>query len=464
MMSTIGFATVAQFADDQARAQAVLSLTRRRTRSYIGFMKWRNQLLALFCLIAFAVGGVFYFQHWVVQKPFGIILFIGEGLTPGRLAATRVYAAGADSELALDSMPYLALLRNYSNDFAAPDQAAAATAIATGVKVNNRLIGCDAEGKALTNLIELARRTGRATGLVTNANLTDPTAAAFSAHTVDQNDKPTIARQIAESLRIDLVLGGGAADFLPESKGGHRKDDRDLLLEMRRNGCDLVRSRAELEAIPGWRRPKLFGAFSPAELAYADQIEARGEQPTLSDMVRRAIELLQFNRAGYFLVVDAGLMRKAAEKNNGEHTLAETLELDRALALARRYAGGKSAIFVCGDVGIGGLTLSGYAFRKDRGIAVLGLNSAGDPWFSWATGPNGGKYYGAAKLAASQEPHAMAPAPSPSEQPQEPSAFYAPAALNTVDDVVVIGTGPGADALHGSMDSTSLFQIIRDNF
>ena len=109
---------------------------------------------------------------------------------------------------------------------------------------------------------------------------------------------------------------------------------------------------------------------------------------------------------GYFLVVDAGLMRKAAEKNNGEHTLAETVELDRALAVAQRYAGGKSAIFVCGDVGIGGLSLNGYPFRKDRGIAVLGLNSAGDPWFSWATGPNGGRYYGAAKLAASQEPHA----------------------------------------------------------
>ena len=59
-------------------------------------MKWRNQLLALFCLMAFAAFGVFYFQLWVVQKPFGIMLFIGEGLAPGRLAATRVYSGGAD--------------------------------------------------------------------------------------------------------------------------------------------------------------------------------------------------------------------------------------------------------------------------------------------------------------------------------------------------------------------------------
>jgi alkaline phosphatase len=425
-------------------------------------MKWRNQLLALFCLIAFAAGGVFYFQHWVIQKPFGIILFVGEGLTPGRLAATRIFAAGADTPLTLDLMPHMALLTNYSNDFAAPDQAAAATAIATGVKVNNRLIGCDSEGKSLATLVELAHQAGRATGLVTNASLTDPTAAAFYAHTADQNDKSGIARQIAESSKIDLVLGGGTDDFLPESKGGHRRDERDLLLEIRRNGFDLVRSKAELEAIPGWRRPKLFGAFSHAELAFADHIETRSEQPSLSDMVRRAVELLQFDRSGYFLVVDAGLMRKAAERNSGEHTLAETVELDRALAVAQRYAGGKSAIFVCGDVGLAGLSLNGYPFRKDRGIAVLGLNSAGDPWFSWATGPNGGKYYGAAKLA-SQDPQATG-APSPADQPQEPVAFYAPLALNTVDDTLAFGSGPGAEMLRGSMQNTLLFKIIRDDF
>jgi len=427
-------------------------------------MKWRNQLLALFCLIAFAAGGVFYFQHWVVQKPFGIILFVGEGLTPGRLAMTRIYAAGADTPLVLDLMPHMALLTNYSNDFATPDQAAAATALATGVKVNNRLIGCDAEGKSLPTLVELAHQAGRATGLITNAKITNPTAAAFYAHTTDQNDRSTIAQQLAKSSMIDLVLGGGTDDFLPESKSGSRRDERDLLLEIRRNGFDLVRSRAELEAIPGWRRPRLFGTFSHAELAYADHIEARSEQPSLSDMVRRAVELLQFNRSGYFLVVDAGLARKASGENNTEHTLAETVELNRALGVAQRFAGGKSSIFVCGDVGIGGLSLSGFPFRKDRGIAVLGLNSAGEPWFSWATGPNGGRVYGAAKLAASQDPQGVAPTTSPPEQPQEPAAFYASSSLNTVDDVVAFGTGPGAEALHGSMDNTALFTIIRDNF
>src|SRR5437773_5177844 len=98
-------------------------------------MKWRNQLLALFCLLAFAGVGILYFQHWVIRKPFGIILFVGEGLSPARLAPTPTYAGGAGTRLYVDSMPHAALLMNYSTDFAGPDQSAAATAIATGERV-----------------------------------------------------------------------------------------------------------------------------------------------------------------------------------------------------------------------------------------------------------------------------------------------------------------------------------------
>ena len=425
-------------------------------------MKWRNQLLALLCLIAFVGFGVFYFEHWVVQKPFGIILFVGEGLAPGRLAAARIFAGGADTPLAMDALPYLALLRNYSNDFAVPDQASAATALATGTKGNNRSIGINPDGKTVASLIQLAHEAGRATGLVTNANLTDPTAAAFYAHSVDQNDRQTIAQQLAESALIDLVLGGGEAEFLPESKGGKRKDQRDLPIEIRRKGFDLVHTKAELEAIPEWRRPKLFGLFSHGELA-ADEIEGHMAQPSLSAMVRQAVQLLQFNRSGYFLVVDAGLMRKAAQENNVERTLSETLELDRAVATAQRFAGGNSSIFVCGDVAIGGMSLNGFPFRKDRGIGVLGWNSTGDPWFSWATGPKGAKSYGAAKIASASEAGVPIEVPA-RDQPEEPAAFYAPSALNTLEDVVAIGSGPGAAALHGSLDNTAMFQIIRGIF
>ena len=429
-------------------------------------MKWRNQLLALFCLIAFAAFGVFYFQNWVVQKPFGIILFVGEGLTPERITAARIYGGGADTPLALDSLNYTALLKNYSADFATPDQAAAATALATGVRVNNGGFGRDANGKVLANILELARDSGRTIGLVTNATVTSATSAAFYAHGPDAGDTESLARELIEDARPDLVLGGGNGDFLPKSKGGRRGDDRDLLLEARRAGYDLVRTRAELDAMPRWRKPKLLGLFASAELAFADDLAARTEQPSLADMVRRGIELLQFNPGGYLLVVDVGLTRTAAQQNNGERTLLETLELDRAVSVAVRYAGSKSTIMVCGDVAIGGLSLNGFPFRQDSGVAVLGVNSAGDPWLTWATGPNGVASYGASRVENESEilePHPEPAEPLSRDRISEPAAVLAEAALNNASDVVVFAEGPSAAALHGTLESTAIFEIIRDN-
>ena len=146
-------------------------------------------------------------------------------------------------------------------------------------------------------------------------------------------------------------------------------------------------------------------------------------------------------------------MRKAAQENNAERTLLQTLELDRAVALARRYAGQKSTIIVCGDVAIGGMSLNGFPFRQDSGIALLGLNSAGQPWITWATGPHGTRSYGAATVpnnAQNLQP----------EQTLEPAALYTKSALPTVDDVVVFGSGPGTDVLQGVADGTIVFKIV----
>jgi alkaline phosphatase len=359
----------------------------------------------------------------------------------------------------MDSMPYAALLMNYSEDFAAPDQAAAATAIATGERVNNRAIAITGDGKSIKSIIELAREYGRATGLVTDAKLTDPTSAAFYAHIADPNDPEKIAAQFVDRGNIDIAMGGGAAQFIPAAKGGERQDTRDLLLELRGNGFDIVRTRTDLDAVPAWRRPKLFGIFSDNDLAFANQVEERGQQPSLSDMVRRAIQLLQYNAGGYLLVVDAGLMRKAAEANNGERTLTQTIELDRAVGVARSYGGPKSTIIVCGDAGIGGMSLNGFPFRKDSGIALLGFNSAGQPWITWATGPRGTKSYGAAKLPVNQD---SAETKEPPPEQSEPAAIYTKSALVTVEDVVAFGSGPGTDELQGVGESTDVFKILRD--
>lgn len=416
-------------------------------------------MLALLCLVVFAGLGVLYVQHWVVQRAFGIILIIGEGLGPERVALSRVYLGGADARLAMDNMPHVALVRNYSRDFAVPDQAAAATALATGAKVNNRSVSIDPNGKALSTIVELAREDGRAVGLISDGSLTNPTCAAFYAHTNNAGDVEQIARQFVDAGKIDIGLGASEAEFLPKAKQGGRQENRDLLLELRGNGFDIVRNRAELEAIPAWRRSKLFGAFRETESARPDSGENWSDEPRLSDMVRRAIELLQYNQRGYLLVIDAARMRGAAETNNAEKTLTETAELDRAVATAHRYAGGRSTIIVTGDVAIGGLHANGFPFRKDSGIALLGLNPAGQPWLTWATGPKGTQSYGAAKLP---DNNAVPASVEPQKEQSQPAAFYTGSALPTIGDVAAFGSGRGSEALHGTIDNTDIFKILRN--
>jgi len=420
-------------------------------------MKWRNQLLALLCLAVFAGLGVLYVQHWVVQRAFGIILIIGEGLAPERIALTRVYLGGADARLAMDNMPHVALVKNYSRDFAVADQAAAATALATGVKVNNRSVSIDSNGKALPTIVELARERGRAVGLITDGSLTNATCAAFYAHSNNAGDAEQIAQQFVEAGKIDIGLGASEAEFLPQAKHGRRQDNRDLLLELRGNGFDVVRNRAELEAIPAWRRAKLFGVFRENESVRPDTGENWSDEPSLSDMVRRAIELLQYNQRGYLLVIDAARMRGTAETNNAEKTLTQTVDLDRAVATAHRYAGGRSTIIVTGDVAIGGLHANGFPFRKDSGIALLGLNPAGQPWLTWATGPKGTQSYGAGKLPDNNTGPVNA---EPPKEQSQPAAFYTNSALPTIDDVAAFGSGRGSEALHGTIDNTEIFKIL----
>ena len=400
-------------------------------------MKLRNQLLALCCLLAFAAAGWLYVRTWVVQKPFGIILFVSDGLVARHITAARLYENGAGHRLTIESFPNLALLRNDARDFAVPDAAAAATALATGVKVGHRTLGQDAQGQRLKTILDLARAQGRATGLITTGSLAAPSAAAFYAQTADAREHAPIAAQLA-AAKLDVILGGGAGDFLPEAKGGRRKDGRDLLAELSAQGFDLVRTKAELASAPAYRTAGLAGFFSADPLAFSDQIESGSQQPSLSDMVRRAIQFLEVHSAGYVLVIDASLATAAAESNQGERVLTETLALDRAIKTALEYAGAKSLILATGKHATGGLSLSGYPLTTDHGVGLLGVNASGQPALTWASGPNG-------------------PAAN-----SEPAAFQTPSALNNAEDVLALGRGDGAEKLHGFLDNTAIFQILRD--
>lgn len=417
-------------------------------------MKLRNLLLALACLAGFVVLGYLYVQAWVVQKPFGIVLFVSDGLLARHLTIARLYEGGADTRLALESFPNVALLRNPAKDYAVPDDAAAVTALATGTRVPHRALSMNSHGQRLQTILDLARAEGRSIGLVTNGPLTAPASAAFYAHAEDARESASLALQLIENGRPDIVLGGGAADFLPEAHGGRRKDGRDLLAELHAKGAEVVSNKAQLESASLRRGAGLVGIFSGGPLAFSNQVESGSQQPSLADMVRRAIVLLQENHHGYVLVVDAALVTTAAEQNKAEQTITETLALDRAVETAVRHAGEKSLILAVGKHSTGGLSLNGYPLRQDHGVALLGSNAAGYPYLTWATGPNGLHPANPAPLSASGTPAPRAEA--------EPAAFLIPSALNNAEDVLAAGTGPGSEKLRGWLDNTAIFTLIKE--
>ena len=417
-------------------------------------MKLRNQLLALACLLAFCALGYWYVQAWVVQKPFAVILFVSDGMVARHLTLARLYEGGADADLTLESFPALALVRNPAKDFAVPDAASAATALATGVRVPHKTLSMSGEGKQLETLLDHARKEGRGVGVISTGSITAPTAAAFYAHAQDAQDSSAIAGQLVSSFRPNVLLGGGAAEFAPRSKGGLRKDERDLLAELEKNGVDIVGSKADLEAAQPYRRD-LVGLFSPGPLAFSDQVQEGSHQPNLADMVRCAISILQQNRKGYVLVVDAALVTVAAERNEAERTIRETIALDDAVETARRYAGERSLIVAVGKHSTGGLSLNGYPLRQDHGVALLGSNAAGYPYLTWATGPNG-------PPPPSSTPLAGATAQAPANAKAEPAAFQTHSALNNAEDVLAVGTGPGSEKLRGWLDNTDIFSLLRE--
>ena len=399
--------------------------------------KTRNKVIFLTCILAFLGVGFALYRQWVDRKPFAVILFVADGLTPSNLAAARLFNGGADFRFNMESMPNMALASPRAKDYAVADAAAAATSIATGQEVNRGALALSPGGQPLETILQLARREGRAAGLVSDTPLTDATAAAFFARASDARDPEALALQLLEDGMPDVMLGGGGVLLTPQQQGGARRDGRDLLLEMRQRGFDIARTKAELESTPGWRAPQLFGVFAEGDLAVAEEQAKYPTQPRLADLVQKAIELLQFNARGYLLVVNAGSTGRALEQRQAETLFRQLRELDDAVQTARDYAGKNTLLVVAGLGNPGGLRLNAFSFAPDRGIAVLGPSPAGAAAVSWSDSEKAGGNDAFQNQALRPEPVA--------------------------EDVLVMASGPGAEKSVGFQLLAKLHTLIAES-
>ena len=429
-----------------------------------------------------------------------VILFLGDGMGISTVTAGRIYDGqqkGVDGEsnsLAFESLSYAALSKTYSHDTQVTDSAAGITAIMTGVKTRNKIIGltsaaigekCETEkGAGVDTLAELAKSRGKAAGVVTTTRVTHATPAGAYAHTAyrdweGDSDMPVealeggckdIARQLVEApdaLRLDVVLGGGRSRFLPEDKDGKRADGRDLTadwLKAEGAGSAYVTTVDQLKAIPADTRHVL-GLFAAEHLPYEVERPVLGQGvPTLAEMAVSAVDVLSRNPNGYFLLVEGGKIDMGSHLGNARRTLTETVEFSKAIEAVLAKVDLKDTLIVVTADHSHGLVISGYAARN---APILGLaGNEGEPIVAgdgkayttlmFATGPSG--------------PTGSDTRSDPSKEDLDDVDYHQqatvnlPSAAHAGEDVGVFADGPQAFLLRGVVEESYIFQVMRHAF
>jgi len=288
-----------------------------------------------------------------------IILFIGAGMGEAQRTAARWSEVGRNGALAMDRKPYGSWARTGSlPPGTITDSAAAATALATGVKTINGVIGQDPDGYLLTTILERAQASGWAVGLVTNAQMAHATPAAFAAHVPDRVMMTEIASQML-AADVNVLLGGGEDEFLPTSaigrypQPGKRTDGRNLIAEAVAAGYTYVYDAPGLAAVVPTSTTHLLGLF-------ADESLDRPFTPSLAQMAQQAIDVLSQDPDGFFLMVEGGQIDGAGHANDAANVISDTLGFDEAITVAQTYASttGDVLIIVTGDHETGGMRVT----------------------------------------------------------------------------------------------------------
>ncbi|WP_429164033.1 alkaline phosphatase [Aeromonas rivipollensis] len=365
-----------------------------------------NKTLVCTALFA-AIGGLSQAQASDAKN---VILFIGDGMGPSVLTATRLYKVGEEGDLEMMKLPRSARIKTFSHDAQTTDSAPSMAAYTTGVKMNNEVIAMSSDTQAVApakdingnkginnctgdngtpvpTILELAKAAGKSVGAVTTTELTHATPAATYSHICHRDAAYAIAEQAvpggagfntALGDGVDVLMGGGANHWTPYSasnKGG-RADGRDLTAELSAQGYQYVTTQSDLAKIESG---KLLGLFSAkSHLDYELDRVAKGAantQPSLSEMTAKAIDLLSQNSQGYFLMVEGGRIDHALHATNAKRSLTDAVALDEAVKTALGKVDLTDTLIVVTADHDHTMTINGYSAK---GNPVLDLVKNGD--------------------------------------------------------------------------------------
>jgi alkaline phosphatase len=290
----------------------------------------------------------------------------------GQIALARMKTAGPGGTLYMERMPVTGFVRTHSADAIVTDSAAAGTALASGVKTDNGMLGMAPNGTSYQTILEFAKAKGMTTGLVVTSAITNATPAAFASHVRSREMQDEIAEQLIAN-KVNVLFGGGEEYFLPKSSSeSKRNDQKNLIEQAKETGYIYIRTAEELRAA---HHTYILGLFQLGPLSTV------APEPSLAELTAKAIEVLnregeEYKKQGFFLMVEGSQIDWACHNNDAVRTIRQTLLFDQAVKAVIDFAqkDKRTLVVVTADHETGGLTIKGGNLKGN------------DLDISWSTG------------------------------------------------------------------------------
>ncbi|PHD76345.1 alkaline phosphatase [Bacillus sp. AFS043905] len=210
------------------------------------------------------------------------------------------------------------------------DSASAATAMSAGVKTYNAAIAVDNDKSEVKTVLEAAKEKGKATGLVATSEITHATPASFGAHDENRKNMNSIADDYYNELikgkhKIDVLLGGGKSNFV--------RPDVNLAKAFEKDGYSYVTDKNQMLKD---KNEQVLGLFASEGLP--KMIDRPSETPSLADMTSSAIQRLNKDKDGFFLMVEGSQVDWAGHDNDIVGAMSEMEDFEKAYKAAMEFA------------------------------------------------------------------------------------------------------------------------------
>lgn len=264
-----------------------------------------------------------------------VIFLIGDGMGVSYTSAYRYLQDSTDSKFAdrteLDKY-LVGQQMTYPEDphQNVTDSASAATAMSAGIKTYNNAIAVDNDGSEVKTVLEAAKEQGKATGLVATSEITHATPASFGSHDESRRNMNAIANDYFDDLvngehKVDVLLGGGTDLF--------DREDRNLIDEFKKDGFSYVTNKEELL---NDQSGQVLGLF--AKRGMPKMLDRTEDIPSLEDMTTSAIERLNQDEDGFFLMIEGSQIDWAGHDNDIVSAMSEMEDFEKAFAAAIEFA------------------------------------------------------------------------------------------------------------------------------